>query len=202
MATPKKTDKTFAEGVVENSDTIVDELVHWGRGVQSYDAMLAGNDVDVVEGSDLLDKKLLEGVPHIITRIVFRPSGKSDKNYVSVEAITKDNEQVVYNDGSTGIRRQLMNYALAKGWAVPAEEAHTVISEAKAQPNNVLDYGDLPIDMFDWDLPAEMRFDNNGDRLVVISDLKLHAKRGLRPSDYKWKDENGKERDATTYYLG
>lgn len=78
------------------------------------------------------DKARLLGVPHIITRVTYRP-GIEERDYVSVEAVVADvdtlkyeikrgripnvaeyadlaveaEEHIVYNDGSTGVRRQL-----------------------------------------------------------------------------------------------
>jgi len=82
------------------------------------------------------DKSRLMGIPHAITRITYRPGISENgvqKDYVSIEAVVADgatlvnevergrvpnvntvdqltveaNEVVVYNDGSTGVRRQL-----------------------------------------------------------------------------------------------
>jgi len=78
------------------------------------------------------EKARLLGIPHIITRVTYRP-GIEEKDYVSIEAVVADagtleyevkrgrvpgasvfadltvepEERIVYNDGSTGIRRQL-----------------------------------------------------------------------------------------------
>lgn len=80
------------------------------------------------------DKARLLGIPHIITRATFRP-GIEEKDYVSIEAVVADRgtleyevkrgrvpnvdsyadltvepeERIVYNDGSTGVRRQLVH---------------------------------------------------------------------------------------------
>ena len=82
------------------------------------------------------DKWRLVGVPHAITRVTYRPGVKTKeglRDYVSIEAVVADdetlyreivrgrvpnvdtvealtvkpNEKVIYNDGSTGVRRQL-----------------------------------------------------------------------------------------------
>ena len=76
---------------------------------------------DVVEGRPLTDKASLIELPHIITTVAFR-KGTKDKDgiqhdYVSCEytSITDHPIEGVYNDGSTGIRRQIVSYLAYKG---------------------------------------------------------------------------------------
>jgi hypothetical protein len=87
----------------------------------------------VSQGFRLIDKSALEGVPHVVKRVVYRegfPRGESKQpgDYVSVECVVADreilesnpikrqlprelevypNEPVIFNDSGTGIRRTL-----------------------------------------------------------------------------------------------
>jgi hypothetical protein len=62
----------------------------------------------VISGSaDLVDKEALCGVPFLITAYRFNQDETSGRPFVSVECITTDNHKVVFNDGGTGVLRQL-----------------------------------------------------------------------------------------------
>jgi hypothetical protein len=77
--------------------------------------------LDVVSGRALADKSELVGVPFIVTGVTFRYGGKAAgkngaaRDYVSLEITTDSNVDMVLNDGSTGIRRQIVSYLVAKG---------------------------------------------------------------------------------------
>src|SRR5580658_7466250 len=86
----------------------------------------------LITADDKYAKDMLIGVPHIVVGLTFRDGytdGKIQGDYVSVEAVIADkgtmeapqvrhqlpspllvypNEAVVYNDGGTGIRRELV----------------------------------------------------------------------------------------------
>lgn len=166
--------------------------------VYTYDELLAtqAETLDEVSGSDLTDKEALIGVPFVITRVVFRAGDYQDTEYVSVEATARSLGQVVFNDGSTGIRRQLLSYLLSKGIArVSSGDELPASSEA----------GDLPCGQLEWNAPAEEKGGTGADglpRLSYVIPVKLHAPRGLRVSNYTYTDEGGKQRPASTYYLG
>jgi hypothetical protein len=82
-------------------------------------ALLAN--ADVVEGRPLTDKSSLIGLPHILTSVSFRKGTKdpdgTQRDFVSCEytTITDVPIEAVYNDGSTGIRRQIVAYLAHKG---------------------------------------------------------------------------------------
>lgn len=61
---------------------------------------------DYGTGFVLTDKAALVGVPFVIVQWRFN-AGKYGEEFVSVEAITKHDEKVIFNDGSTGVARQL-----------------------------------------------------------------------------------------------
>lgn len=101
-------------------------------GQLSVEDLLA-NPTAVFAEAQKEDKRPFLGVPHIITRVTYRP-GMENNDYVSVEALIgnqamideafsrrwndfvyaspadfpfRPGEKVIYNDGSTGLRRQL-----------------------------------------------------------------------------------------------
>lgn len=112
-------------------------------GQLSFAALRAQGEATAVVNTAQLEKEKgrLVGVPHVITRVTYRPGITTPeglaKDYVSVEAIVADaetlhyalsrgwipggekgdlstvpvspEEHIVYNDGSTGVRRQLTN---------------------------------------------------------------------------------------------
>jgi hypothetical protein len=132
---------------------------------------------DVVEGRPLVDKASMIGVPHIITSVAFRKGNRTpdgtQHDFVSCEftTITKAPIEGVYNDGSTGIRRQVVGYLAGKG-IVPAE---------------YVENPDTPI----WVAPTD---EAEKDPEFGIRFL---APRGLRVSQYK----NEFTDEGLTYYL-
>lgn len=100
--------------------------------VMSYDELMEMESLRI-QGLTLISKEEMLGVPHIITRVTYWMPKKDQKGMVSVEATIggiphleraiqrrwipnvenadqlriDPNERVVYNDGGTGIRRQI-----------------------------------------------------------------------------------------------
>ena len=62
---------------------------------------------DYGTGFKLVDSKTLQGTDFLIVQWRFNAGAFGEAGFVSVEAITKHNEKVIFNDGSTGIRDQL-----------------------------------------------------------------------------------------------
>lgn len=186
--TPKSSD-------VATTDTADSAVDAWG-GYATFDALAEGADStasrDVYTSAD--DKDKLIGVPFVITSIVFRPSDKKqDGDYVSCEATTRDNAQIVVNDGSTGIRRQVAQYGEFKGWwKIPELDASTT-SDIKSKY-------DLGVHLWEFtkgDVESRYTEDGSGDLTVTVkSRVQLLAKKGLRRSDY-----DGPAGKATTFYL-
>lgn len=143
------------------------------------------------EGALEREKLRLIGVPHVITRVVYHSDLKFPKGYITVhayiapteilqEAIRRDwipgvetltellfqpEESIKYNDGSTGIRRQLTNVLHNQG---------------------VIDVGPVT-DLSDFDRPwdewqsfseTSEENDKNGDGKIVIPDIR-HGKNGV-----------------------
>lgn len=167
---------------------------------------------DEILGHDLAKDELLdalEGVPFLIHRVYFRPSEVSGrKNYVTCEAKIADRtllerrhvrvdslpfdpgDLVVFNDGSTGIYRQVVAYLHGKGFiALP----DPVVVRGK--------YGecsyDLPPDEWANIFAGDLRFTPLGEA-VYTANIRLFAKRGIRISDGY---ENEWTKDGKTRYL-
>lgn len=127
----------------------------------------------VVQGRLLCDKAELVGVPHIITGVSFRPMGseKHARDFVSVEATDAANRAIVYNDGSTGVRRQVCEYLMAHK-VIPQGDPDTIVADVADQS-------------------VTFDFVNDGKQTPTLA-----SPRGLRFSDYT--NEFG---DARTYYI-
>lgn len=124
------------------------------------------------------DKDTLVGVPFIVTAISFRPDGKGPvggRDFVSAEAVDKDNRALVINDSSTGMRRQLVQYLQAHKLIAPdidPDERVCAVGEGAASETFVFD-------------------GSKGNPKP------LGAPRGLRRSDFV----NPETGPATTFYL-
>lgn len=171
---------------------------------------------DLIGGKDN-DVKLesLERVPFLITSVTFRPSFRSLKNpdvwnaYVSVEAVIADasylaacgrslegkpfapGDTIVFNDGSTGIYRQIVEYLEAKGYVTLADGPKTGGMEKSrfdAPPSEWLEvhYGETS---FPEGAPEGF--------LRYKAEIRLLCPRGLRTSDYT----NDFTDDGTTHYI-
>lgn len=167
---------------------------------------------DETDGRDLeRDKMRLIDIPHVITRLVFRKGkGKGENNYVSVEAVIADadtlrdmvrrgrlsaeqahavtpNEKIVYNDSSTGVCRQLVAYAVAKGLVSVPDGSENGAAGASRYDT----YHEL------WELSdqCEREFSAEGKTTTIVP-ARLLVKRGLRVSEYE--NEDGENR---TFYL-
>lgn len=158
----------------------------------SYDELAEMEGAELAVGSDLKDKEDLIGVPFAITAIFFRPSDQTEREYVSVEGITKEGEHIVFNDGGLGIRETLVK------WAVDKDILDYAVIENPDGPIN---------DFLTQAAPSyvDLRFDeNSGSHLTITLPRPLICVRGLRKSNYKAKGEKGKAgyRPAgTTYYI-
>ena len=179
----------------------------------SFAELAAG--ADTIPGYDLeQDKAALLSVPHLIMSFTFRDGimrNKMSTNYVSIEAIIADgptlaqrvksgrlaadaasriipNDAIVYNDGSTGICRQVVAYLHNVGMITVPDGP---------------DGGEAGESRFDTYRAAwKLRTPDGGWRPATADDsfrfdVRLLVQRGLRLSEY---DANGIE-GSTTYYL-
>jgi hypothetical protein len=135
--------------------------------------------VDVVEGRPLVDKSSMIGIPHVITTVVFRKGPKDkegvQRDYVSCEftTVTASPIEAVYNDGSTGIRRQIVAYLAEKG---------IIAKGYKTEPDVAI-----------WVQP------NDKAEKDPEFGIRFLAPRGLRVSTYD--SEFAPDGQASTYYL-
>jgi len=98
--------------VVTNTVAFNDDQL---AAIDSFAAALATLDTLGIKGESIadygtgfrvVDKKDLVGVPMVLLQWRFN-EGDFDGDFVSVEAVTKHGEKVIFNDGSTGICREL-----------------------------------------------------------------------------------------------
>lgn len=176
-----------------------------------------------VPGGTLIEKEHLLGVPHIITKVTFQTPSKrkgTDRDFVSVEATVADeetlaraikrgrvpnttgladcavepNERIVYNDGSTGIRRQIV-MMLNGGQLINAHDGITKL------PEDITNAFDLPWPMWDDMGEPEMLHYGEGtenEREVPCYHVMIHARQGLYASEYT--NEYAPD-GAVTFYL-
>jgi hypothetical protein len=135
-----------------------------GTSQVSYEELMGG--AAVVEGYALTPKSDLLGHPFIITGVTFRfarmdKDGKGGQplDYVSVEAVDLHSAAIIFNDGSTGVRRQVVQYLMAHG-EVPEGEPDEALARVEG---------------------LDQRFTfRNGTNLPT-----LRCPRGLRVSEYE-----------------
>lgn len=184
--------------------------VAWGVDPDRDFAKLALEAQYYSKGFRLVDKSVLINVPHVIIGVTYRPgyvaSDGSQSDYVSIEAVVANketlestpirnllgrpidqlevfpNESVVYNDGSTGVRRELTGLFHSIGLIDVGTPA--------SKNENPFDRS-----LFQWMTGAEeaqLGFtadkDGNPFRFIVA--------RGLRRSDYE-----SPYGPATTFYI-
>jgi hypothetical protein len=161
----------------------------------------------------------LIGVPFAITRVVFRAGtavntkdGVVDQDYVSCECIMADmnfmqqrkvniselpaqlwpGNKIVFNDGSTGIKRQIVEYLMTKGWIKLPQPL--VLEGARGEHSF-----DLPVDSWEEFVSGEVEKREDGSVGYARNfNPPLICPRGLRKSDYP-NPANPKERSITLY---
>ncbi len=166
----------------------------------SYNELMA-LDLDETRTRDLVDKESLLGVPFVITSFTFRQSDMAKVEYVSVEATTKDDQRIVFNDGSTGVRRDLVNYCAARGiFEVQGDES-------KFDPNGSL-FDMAANEVIDWSVDDVVAgVDSNGMWYATVHAPRgILVRKGLRKSEYgpssDYDPKAGTGRPAgTTFYL-
>lgn len=164
------------------------------------------------------EKSWLEGVPHVITRVTFWVSDIKDKDFVSLQAVVApdrfirrqldrnkireldDNgrpkvdpeEAIVYSDGSTGIRRQIVSLL---------ETFKLIEIKSDLPPNGKLGESRYDLNFTHWEFEQATE---QGDTIVPDftkmhngSPLRINVKGGLMSS----KGDNHTEEGKPTYYL-
>lgn len=185
----------------------------------SYDQLLNSGEFYAVPGYGLVeDKMLLLGVPHVIIGVTYQmPTPARPRGYVSLRGIVGNEskleeakrrrwipnggdipfnpeERIVYNDGSTGIRRQVTEMLDKWGMIKVGHE------EGFEATDHFPTRFDLPWEEWERFDQVEVQGENmvpgftrnhNGNLFA------LHVMRGLRVSEYS----NDKADDAKTFYL-
>lgn len=167
--------KSAIENAIKPSGELDLETLQKAAGLSQTNLAELLADAELVQGRALTDKETLIGTPLVITSVTFRPKGKRDYASVEYTTLSKPHIDAVFNDGGTGIRRQLVAYLADKG-LLPA--AYKTDPDATVATPAIGNDG-IPVE-------SSRRFDG----------LKLVASRGLRVSTYEYDGEN-----AATYYL-
>lgn len=159
-------------------------------GAGAFAALVSNPEADFQRSADVLkkdDKATLEGIPFAIVSIRFSVSEKGkfaegiERDKVSLELITVDDRKLIINDGSTGIRRQIVQKLQEKGW-INVGDAHKAVPDGNP-----------------FDKPVQLWLAGE-DQAKAGFDLSAGAwvyPRGLRGSDY----DHPEFGEATTYYL-
>lgn len=170
------------------------DITPYAPGVEDWGTLISN--ADEVTGFELISGEAADkliGVPFVITRAVFRDgvqrAGSPYRDdYVSCEAVVAPQEvlaqrarrgrldldeisvdpgeHIVFNDGSTGIYRQIVQYLEAKGMIVlPAGPDVGGKGESR------------------FDLPRS-QWDEGDEQATSGFNIRLHCPRGLRYSEY------------------
>lgn len=193
----KADDKTPETGLAVNPTMA--ELPAYDPNVDTWETLTSG---DTIIGSDLAKDELLDalvGVPFVITRLVFRKgilrSNGVQGAYVSCEAVIAPKDvlvkrrvdlntlpfdpgaSVVFNDGSTGMYRQILGYLVARGMV----EVPDTLPEAGS-------YGetryDIPPNGWSAVNAGEVQFEPDGWANYSVN-IRLACPRGIRLSEYE-----------------
>lgn len=164
---------------------------------------------DEVVGYDLIKDDILDalaGVPFLMTRITFRQQGTL--TFLSAECIIgpadmlkrrrvdtaqlpfEPGELVVFNDGGTGIYRQIVAYLHARQYLTIPEP---VIPGGKS---GISTY-DLPLEEWGtagWNINSGSYTYTADGHPSYTAEVRLLAKRGIRISDYNWSGGPAKTR--------
>lgn len=185
-----------------------------------WDTLTEG--ADEVLGHDLAKDAILDalvGVPFMITRVTFQESDKGHReNYVTCECVIAPRDQlerrrvnlstlpfdpgdhVVFNDGSTGIYRQIVAYLYGKGFiSLPDPVVNAGHSPTWNKDRGAMEYEcsfDLPPSQWADVNAGEMRYTPSGTGFYQAN-VRILAKRGIRLSEYD-SEEYG---EAKTRYL-
>jgi hypothetical protein len=171
-------------------------MAEWNTATAVADEVIGYSLIGGKENDETLEN--LKGVPFVIEGVTFRegdisvpgtgPKNAFRRDYVSVEALIHPSYQarfkrsrVVFNDGSTGIYRQIVAYLVARGMATVDES----LPEGGKAHGSRYDVSYSGPDT-----------DDNGKRIAREFSIALVCPEGLRYSDYA-----GPAGDARTYYL-
>lgn len=159
-------------------------------GAGAFARIVSSPDVEIERSATVVrkdEKHTLVDIPIAVTTIRFSKSDKGrfaegiDRDKVTLEIVTFDDRKIVINDGSTGIRRQIVQKLQDKGF-IDVGQAH--MSQPDGNPF------DKPMNL--WLMgedAAKAGFDLTGMEWVYP--------RGLRSSEY----DHPEFGEAETFYL-
>ena len=208
MAAKEKT-----EGVVAVADDLAQPVAEYIPGTEQW----AAEGTDTIVGHDLAKGELLDtlvGVPFAITRLTFRRGipkrDGTDSAVCAVEGVIAPEDvlkrrrvnmaelpwepgaQIVFNDGSTGIYRQLVQY-------ISEVKGYVTLPEGLPEGGG---YGESRYDLAHWEWSrinaGEVTTDRDGNPVYTIN-IRLTCPRGIRVSEYE-SDYN--PAGGRTRYLG
>lgn len=111
---PAETDKSGNGVLVHNEATLIDDAALASIGsFRDAAALLDRMGVEAESASDygtgfkVVDKATLVGQPFLIIEWRFNDGDFGGRQFVSVAAVTKDDRKVIFNDGGTGVCKQL-----------------------------------------------------------------------------------------------
>lgn len=173
---------------------------------------------ELIKNADL---GTLEKVPFVITHVAFRkgditPKGADEPNaYVSITATIADEptllklhkfkrinldelmfmpeEAIVFNDGSTGVKRQITEFLHQTQYIRVADDKSMKIGGGAGESSF-----DLPPHKWNEVYAGQLQFDPDGFGLYETKLTKpIHCRRGLRSSEYA----NQYTNEGVTWYL-
>jgi hypothetical protein len=208
------TEKVEKGKAVKPADEVVQPVADYIPGNTDWTGELA--QADHVAGHDLAKDELMDalvGVPLLITALTFREGVKRTDGvpsaYVSCEAVIapekelkrrridldtlpfSPEDQIIFNDGSTGLYRQIVAYLEAREYITLNSE----LPEAGGYGESRYDVS--PVE-FQSIKAGELRYRDDGNWSYQIN-VRLFAPRGLRISTYT-NDYN--PHGSKTRYLG
>lgn len=169
-------------------------VAEWQNALADADEVIGYSQVGGKDNEQTLD--LLVGCPHLIEGVTFRegdvniaPKGQPvvHRDYMSLECLVRPDYQarfkrprVIYNDGSTGIYRQVVKYLAERGLVTVDE---TLPEEGPANETR-------------YDVSFSQPTTPGEPNKPVFIPVSLYAPEGLRKSDYT--NEYG---ESQTWYL-
>jgi hypothetical protein len=181
----------------------------------SWDALTSG--ADEIFGGELEKAESLIGVPFVAVRVTFRVGDftRADTNepgdYVSIDLITAPEDiiakrrakgripdtvnieassHLVFNVSGTAAYRQIVSYLeVRKLIVLPEGPENGEFGKSRM---------DTPVRLWNIHKSARVRLDEDGKYESAEFDIRLHAPRGLRISEF----DNRHGKDISVYYLG
>jgi hypothetical protein len=102
IAKPTNAPTVFTDSILAKITSFDD-----AKGMLDSTGIVLESMSDYGTGFSIMEKSKLVGVPFLILEWRFNNSDLNEGGFVSVAAVTKHDDKVIFNDGSTGILAQL-----------------------------------------------------------------------------------------------